>query len=51
MNWYGIVSIAIGVLMWATAIYAATRRDRRTVVLGVLAGVICVAFGIWLSGQ
>jgi phosphotransferase system glucose/maltose/N-acetylglucosamine-specific IIC component len=51
MTWYGIVSIVFGVFALATAIYAATQRDRRTVLLGTLAGVIFVAFGLWLFGQ
>ena len=51
MIFYGTVTIAFGVITFATAIYKATQRDWRIVGLGLLATVIFVAFGIWMLGQ
>jgi hypothetical protein len=51
MIFYGTVTIAFGVLTFATAIYKAAQRDWRIAGLGLLATVIFVAFGIWMLGQ
>jgi hypothetical protein len=51
MTFYGTVTIAFGVLCFATAIYKGAQRDWRTAGLGLLATVVLVGFGIWMLGQ